>query len=119
MAKENTKKVSGDQVAPEQRDADGNPSAAKEGESLPVMEVAPIEDSVNPMTPGEEALRQQAEAYPRNPTTFSGQHEDGPEKARQGYASTSRARVGRVVVLHEDVEHEGEIYKDGVQDIEL
>ncbi len=117
MAKENDNQVSGDQVAPEQRNADGEPAAAKEGESLPVSEVAPIEANVNPMSPGEEAERQALEAYPRASAVQTFDKHDEPEKVRAGYASTSRANVGRVIVLHEDREYEGEVYKAGVHDL--
>ena len=99
----------------EQNQAQGQeePSALRGGESVAA---APIEAKVNPMDAAEEAERQQAEQYPQGVSSFKGQHEES-EEARQGFASTSRARVGRVVVLHEDVEHDGEVYKAGVQDI--
>jgi hypothetical protein len=103
----------------EKRDAEAksneNP-ALRGGESVAEQ---PIEQRVNPMTPGEEMERQAAESYPQNVASFAGQHEEGPEEARQGFASTSRAEVGRVVVLHEDTEYEGEVYKAGTQDIPL
>ena len=95
------------------------PVALKDGESLEGTSF--YEENVNPMSAAEEAERQQAENYPNRSgvTTFEGQHEDGPEKARQGFAATHRAEVGRVIVLHEDTEHDGELYKAGVQDIPL
>lgn len=95
------------------------PSALKDGESLEGTFFK--EENVNPMTPAEEAERQQAENYPNvtGVRTFAGSHEEGPEKARQGFAATHRAEIGRVVVVHEDTEHGGEVYKAGVQDIPL
>ncbi len=105
--------------AEERRDAEAksneNP-ALRGGESAPDR---PMEQRVNRMSPAEEMERQAAEAYPQNVASFAGQHEEGPEEARQGFASTSRAVVGRVVVLHEDTEYEGEVYKAGTQDIPL
>ena len=103
-----------------QAERGGEKAAASEGESVSGAMEGPLEEQVNRMTPAEEAERQQAEAYPRAlDSAFAGQHEEGPEEARQGHASTHRARVGRVVVVHEDVTHNGEVYKAGVQDIEL
>lgn len=113
--------VSGEQVAPEQRDAEGGPSAAREGEANLSHDANAgygPEHDVARLTPEEEAERQRAEAFPRprDVRVFEG-HE--PEEARQGFASTHRAEIGRVVVVHEDVEHGGEVYKAGVQDIPL
>lgn len=117
MAKDNDRKVSGEQVAPEQRNADGEPAAARDGESVPISEVTPIEANVNPMSAGEEAERQALEAYPRASVVQTFDGHDKPEKVRAGHASTSRANVGRVIVLHEDREYEGEVYKAGVHDL--
>lgn len=122
MAKKDQAQVSGDQVAPEQRDAEGNPSAAREGESDLAHvsnEGYSLEEQVNPMTPEEEMERQRAENYPRAAAVQTFEAHEEMEKARAGHAATSRAVVGRVVVVHEDVERDGEVYKAGVQDIPL
>ncbi len=119
--KGNQAPVSGDQVAPEQRDAEGNPSAARDGESALSFAAVneAIENRVNPMTAEQESERQRAENFPNasSVTVFRGQHEDGPERVRAGYASTHRAVVGRVVVLHQDEVYEKEVYKAGTQDL--
>jgi phosphoribosylaminoimidazole (AIR) synthetase len=96
--------------------------AAKDGESITALadvNGGSLEEKVNRMSPAEEQARQAEEQYPHLGVTFAGQHEEGPEEARQGYAATSRATVGRVVVVHEDTVHEGELYKAGTQDLPL
>jgi hypothetical protein len=98
--------------------------AAKDGESVTALADVgeaggSLEEKVNRMTPAEEQARQAEEQYPSAGVTFAGQHEEGPEEARQGFAATSRATVGRVVVVHEDTVHEGELYKAGTQDLPL
>lgn len=115
----NTRAVSGEDVAPEQRDAEGNPAAARDGESAISGATSALEEQVNRMSPGEEAERQAAEAYPRAKTVRTFDGHDEPEEARQGFASTHRARVGRVVVVHEDVVRGDELYKAGTQDLPL
>lgn len=119
----NQSPVSGEDVAPEQRDAEGNPSAAKEGESdltFAANEGYALEDEVNELTPAEEAERQQAEQYPHidsvtvfDPSTVK------KEKARVGHGATHRAEVGRVVVVLEETMHDGELYRPGVGDLPL
>jgi len=116
----NEKPVRGEDVAPEQRNAEGEPSAPKDGES--VLAESDLRrdkaEEVHELTPAEETLRQQAEQYPS--TTgfeFFGQHEEG-ENSTFGHSSTARSRVGRVVIVHEDTELNGEVYKAGAQDIE-
>ena len=106
-----------DEVQNNQAEREGEKPAAYNGESVSgsESESRPVESNVNPMSPAEEAERQQAENYPRPSQTF--EKHDEAEKVRQGFASTSRARIGRVVVVHEDVEHDGELYKAGVQDL--
>lgn len=118
----NQAQVSGDEVAPEQRDAEGNPAAARDGESVTAFADtvgAPTENNVNQFSPAEEAERQRAEAAPRSRTVTTFDGHDELEEARHGQASTHRATVGRVVVVDEDTEHDGEIYKAGVQDLPL
>lgn len=104
--------------AQEEAERDG----AYEGESNTAFaenEGAPLEDEANELSPAEEAERQIAEYHPRSHQVqvFDG-HEE-LEGARHGAASTHRALLGRVVVVDEDVLHDGELYKAGVQDLPL
>lgn len=106
-----------------QANREGEAEAAREGESALAYADTnqAVESEVNRMSPEEESERQRAENFPLvgSVTTFAGQHEEGPEEARVGYASTHRAEVGRVVVVHEDVIRDGEVYKAGTQDLPL
>lgn len=120
----NQSPVSGDQVAPEQRDAEGNPAAAKDGESDLTYAAndgySAEENEVNEFTPAEEAERQQAEQYPHIDTvTVFDPSTVKKEKARVGHGATHRAEVGRVVVVLEETMHDGELYRPGVGDLPL
>lgn len=106
----------------DQKDSEGKPLAAKDGESVTAFadnEGSPQENELNQFTPEEEAERQRLEAFPRSPAVATFDGHDEVENARAGHASTSRSALGRVVVVDEDVEHGGELYKAGVQDLPL
>lgn len=112
--------VKGEDVAPEQRDADGNPAAARNGESvIAAADTASLEEQVNQFSPAEEMERARAETYPRAASVATFDGHDEPEDVRYGQAATHRSTVGRVVVVDEDVEYGGEVYKAGVQDLPL
>lgn len=106
--------------APEQTDAEGQPRAASEGESAPEWRPEAKEERVNleagGLTSAEEQERAAAQAYPRRSAqAVFDPAEDEVEPARVGHAATSRSEIGRVIVLDEDYEHDGELYKAGVQ----
>lgn len=88
----------------------GNP----EGEDY----VGLLEVHVNP-DPNEEVERQQVENYPRLAEDYFDPSEVEPEQPRQGHSATSRADIGRVVVVDFDVIHDGEVVKAGTQDLPL
>ncbi len=116
----NEKPVKGENLAPEQQDSEGNPSAAKDGESVLAESDLrrDLSESVHELTPAEEIFRQQRENYPRaTGYEFAGQHEEW-EGSTYGYASTDRSKLGRVVTVHEDTEIDGKVYKAGTQDLE-
>ncbi len=77
-----------------------------------------LEYEVNP-DHVDETFKQQAENFPRVSEESFHPEEVESESPRQGRAATSRAIVGRVVVIEEDVIYDGEVYKAGVQDIPL
>lgn len=88
----------------------GNP----EGEDY----VGLLEVQVNP-DPAQEVERQQEENFPRLAEDYFDPKEMEPEEPRQGRSATSRADIGRVVVVDHDVIHDGEVVKAGVQDLPL
>jgi hypothetical protein len=77
-----------------------------------------LEYEVNP-DHVDESAKQQAENYPRVQAQTFRPEELEPEEPRMGRSATARAMVGRVVVIENDVIHDGEVYKAGVQDIPL
>lgn len=78
--------------------------------------VGMLEYLVNP-DPVAEAEKQQAENFPRVTEFDFDPANHSVEEARPGRAATSRAIVGRVVIVEHDLIHDGEVYKAGVQDL--
>jgi hypothetical protein len=75
-----------------------------------------VEGDVDPMA---DSMRQQAENYPRVSAEVFLPEEQEKEQARQGHTATSRADIGRVVVVDADCIVGGEVVKAGVQDLPL
>jgi hypothetical protein len=74
-----------------------------------------LEYEVNPDA-GEEALVQQQENFPRAPKDAFRPEEHEVEEARGGYSATARSLPGcREVIVENDVIHDGEVIKAGVQ----
>lgn len=113
MAEEN-------KAAAQQQSSQDAPEAAYDGESNTNYSDGGGEElyaQVHEIDPAEEAELQRAEAFPRS---YDVQVFDGHDRKlslRKGFGATRQSELGRLVVIDEEVEHDGDVFKPGVVDL--